>query len=151
MFKMVNSKKGFTLVELMIVVGIMAILVAVAIPLYGAVTRNAQKNTCSGNRREILAQVGTYTTGMNDGSVVAEDFSFTIEADGENGKIGDTITGPDALTANNGALITSWFQELPYCPAGGTITVTYTAGTNGAAGKAVVSCGYEEGGEKTHI
>ena len=39
MRKMLKNKKGFTLVELMIVVVIMAILVAVAIPIYNAVTK----------------------------------------------------------------------------------------------------------------
>ena len=46
MFKFLKSKKGFTLVELMIVVVIMAILVAVAVPIYSAVTANARKKTC---------------------------------------------------------------------------------------------------------
>ena len=42
MFKFMKSKKGFSLVELMIVVVIMAILVAVAVPIFSAVTRNAR-------------------------------------------------------------------------------------------------------------
>lgn len=48
MRKMLN-KKGFSLVELMIVVVIMGILIAVAIPLYGAVTTNAKNKTCASN------------------------------------------------------------------------------------------------------
>ena len=43
MFKLLN-KKGFTLVELMIVVVILGILVAIAVPIYSLVTKNAQKN-----------------------------------------------------------------------------------------------------------
>ena len=48
MRKMLN-KKGFSLVELMIVVVIMGILIAVAIPLYGAITTNAKNKTCASN------------------------------------------------------------------------------------------------------
>ena len=48
MRKMLN-KKGFSLVELMIVVVIMGILIAVAIPLYGAITTNAKNKTCLSN------------------------------------------------------------------------------------------------------
>lgn len=47
--KALKSKKGFTLVELMIVVVIMAILVAVAVPVYSAVTKNAESKTCHTN------------------------------------------------------------------------------------------------------
>ncbi len=47
--KALKSREGFTLVELMIVVVIMAILVAVAVPIYGAVTNNAESKTCHTN------------------------------------------------------------------------------------------------------
>ena len=43
LFSFIKTKRGFTLVELMIVVVIMAILVAVAVPIYFAVTSNAKK------------------------------------------------------------------------------------------------------------
>ena len=49
MFKFMKSKKGFSLVELMIVVVIMAILVAVAVPIYNSVTGNARAKTCIDN------------------------------------------------------------------------------------------------------
>lgn len=52
MRKVIN-KKGFSLVELMIVVVIMGILVAVAIPLYNAVTDNAEAKSCGSNQRII--------------------------------------------------------------------------------------------------
>lgn len=53
MRKIMNNKKGFSLVELMIVVVIMGILVAVAVPLYDAVTDNAKAKTCGSNQRII--------------------------------------------------------------------------------------------------
>ena len=67
MFKFMKSKKGFTLVELMIVVVIMAILVAVAVPIFSAVTKNARIKTCAANRREIVSQVYGLLMGNIDG------------------------------------------------------------------------------------
>lgn len=66
------SKKGFTLVELMIVIVIMGILVAVAIPVYGAVTKNAEAKTCKSNMSNIKSMAATYQmTGGTDGGLVA--------------------------------------------------------------------------------
>ena len=57
------NKKGFSLVELMIVVVIMGILVAVAIPLFGAVTENAEANTCGANQRLIRGAFANWAIG----------------------------------------------------------------------------------------
>lgn len=54
------NKKGFSLVELMIVVVIMGILVAVAIPLYGAITENAERKTCQSNQKLIYEMFAKY-------------------------------------------------------------------------------------------
>ncbi len=43
LMRRLKDKKGFTLVELMIVVVIMGILVAVAVPVYSLITKNAEK------------------------------------------------------------------------------------------------------------
>lgn len=59
MRKMLN-KKGFSLVELMIVVVIMGILIAVAIPLYGAITDNAKNKTCKNNIQAIKQNAANY-------------------------------------------------------------------------------------------
>ena len=60
MLNFLKSKKGFTLVELMVVVVIMAILVAVAVPIFSAVTENTVKRACIGNQREILSSLNNW-------------------------------------------------------------------------------------------
>ena len=55
-----RSKKGFTLVELMVVVIILGILVAIAIPIYNNVTGDAQKKACAANERTLEGAVAMY-------------------------------------------------------------------------------------------
>lgn len=64
MRKLMN-KKGFSLVELMIVVVIMGILIAVAIPLYGAIQTNANNKTCGSNIKSIKTNAASYKTNYN--------------------------------------------------------------------------------------
>lgn len=48
-----NKKKGFTLIELIIVIAIIAILAAVAIPKFGEVRKNASLKTDIANAKTI--------------------------------------------------------------------------------------------------
>ena len=127
MFKYLKSKKGFTLVELMIVVVIMAILVAVAVPIFSAVTKNAQKKTCDANKREIVSQLTNYCIGNNNmDDIFNEDDDFVITFDGATGDItspGNKITKED---------VEAMFQEVPYCPIENSeyvVTLTKGAGS----------------------
>jgi prepilin-type N-terminal cleavage/methylation domain-containing protein len=87
-----NNEKGFTLVELMVVVVIIGILVAIAIPIYNNVTANAKRNTVEANLRTIDGSIQIYA---------AETGSLPTLADGSE-IAGDYLTvwpsGPDATT-----------------------------------------------------
>jgi prepilin-type N-terminal cleavage/methylation domain-containing protein len=63
---MVRKKKGFTLVELLIVVLILAALAAIAVPRIGASASNAKRKACDTNIDIINGQIELYTA--NEGS-----------------------------------------------------------------------------------
>lgn len=57
MFKLRKNKKGFTLVELMVVVVIIGILTAIAIPVYMNVSNSAKQNACDSNMDSLRTAV----------------------------------------------------------------------------------------------
>ena len=152
MFKFMKSKKGFTLVELMIVVVIMAILVAVAVPIFSAVTANARKKTCIGNQRNIISQINNQ---VMSGAItlVADasgDITFTTNESGDkladDGIVvaDDLIVVPEGSTAEE--IIGGLFSEAnqPICPVeGGSIKATVTNTGDGSC-TVVVACQTED-------
>ena len=56
------NRKGFTLVEIMIVVAIIALLVAIAVPNIAAQRRIANNSAAAGNLRSLLSVLETYNT-----------------------------------------------------------------------------------------
>ena len=52
-----TNKKGFTLMEMLIVVAIIAILIAIAIPVFGAQLEKAREATDAANIRAAYAEV----------------------------------------------------------------------------------------------
>jgi prepilin-type N-terminal cleavage/methylation domain-containing protein len=70
LMKMMNrkNKKGFTLVELMVVVVILGILVAIAVPVYNASTDKAKVAAIHANEAVIKSAISMYSA-ANDGAM----------------------------------------------------------------------------------
>lgn len=60
MRKRMSNQKGFTLVELMVVVVILGVLVAIAVPIYGSIGKTAANNAHDANVRILKGAGATY-------------------------------------------------------------------------------------------
>lgn len=69
-----KNKKGFTLMEMLIVIGIIAILIAIAIPTFGGAQKKAKYTADVANVRAWYAEVQTEL--MTDDTKKASSFSF---------------------------------------------------------------------------
>lgn len=93
-----SKNGGFTLVEMLIVVAIIAILIAVSIPLVNGALERARDATDQANERAAKAEALLYFMGTVDD----DDFTYTpgtkLEAyyDAQNGKLVGAETGSTA-------------------------------------------------------
>lgn len=68
MMKRKNGQKGFTLIELIVVMAILAILAAIAVPKYNSVTTKAKQQALEANVRTIVSAIQLYQA-ANDGNL----------------------------------------------------------------------------------
>ena len=147
------NKKGFTLAELLIVIAIIAILIAIAIPVFTSQLRAARLATDHANIRSAYAWaqsanlMGKADTN-GDGTIDSTDTDTTVYF-GRDGKIAASVASKYTLQVTADAT-TECLESAPcnvtsYTPTG------YTAPTSEHAQDNVISIVYEDSDDaKSH-
>lgn len=113
--KTIRNKKGFTLAELLIVVAIIAVLVAIAVPVFTGALTKAQQAVLDADTRAARAQAAaTYLLNDKEGTVyykfevqtdgsikVTEDSTATAEVAATQDESTKVVTGTIAITAED--------------------------------------------------
>lgn len=111
----IAQDQGFTLVELMVVVLILGILIAVALPIFNESKASAQRSTCWSNQRTIEGACQSYSASYG------------------------------SIPPNLAAMVPRYLRDAPTCPSSGveyTIDASGTVSGGGLRGCAVSTHGH---------
>ena len=114
-----RKRKGFTLIEILAVILILAILIAIGLPLYLKAVADSAKKTCQANMHTLANAEQAYMVRSLRHEYVQiqagpEGYAFTGM---ESGEVIADFVGPEAD-----------LQAMPVCPAGGRYEVAVHAG-----------------------
>lgn len=103
--KLSQNKRGFTLIEIMIVVLIIGILLAIAIPNFQNARKTSRQKACLANLKQVDSAIDQYAMQNN-------------------------LTETTAVTWDNICGSGKLIKTKPTCPAGGAYDATLAVGTD---------------------
>jgi type IV pilus assembly protein PilA len=138
---MTQNQKGFTLIELMIVVAIIGILAAIALPAYQNYTARAKVS-------EVILAATTCKTAISEASQTG----FRTARDGNDFGCGESADGPisqyvQSIQTSSAGVITVAARNIPQL--GGNVNITFTPFTDATATNAATENTFHTGEEST--
>lgn len=118
-----QARKGFTLIELMIVIAIIGVLAAIAVPNFRAARQRANQRACYANQKTLAGAIEMYN------------LDFNANLGGSSGN----VDAHKAVLVTNGYL-----QTFPSDPGGGA-AATGTYQFDGASGNGITCTNAEHG------
>ncbi len=117
---MKKNNKGFTMAELLIVVAIIAVLVAISIPVFiGQLERSREATDMANARNAYASAVTSYLGDQETATASFEATQLTAGWDNEDGIISSSIKlGSDEVAVQ---------VQLPDCEKGDTVNITVEA------------------------
>ena len=127
---MKKNNKGFTLAELLIVVAIIAVLVAIAIPVFGAQLEKSREATDAANIRSAYAEIMVKAI---DNDATTSTKVVSLKQTQPKWQNGDLKTGLQTVFGSAAG------TQLDNVNKGGKATVKWSAGTSSTAGHATIT------------
>lgn len=116
--KKMNNNKGFSLIELIIVIAIMAVLVAIIAPNLTKYLGKSKSQTDNTNREEVkkqvkncIAEAGTEEIAVKADDDATKNATYVVEGTGKSGGVAVVAPASKNGTADFAALLKSVFDD----------------------------------------